>query len=161
LFLWNGLGPRPLTAQFLEKRLGGPRRLQTWPYWPHFGSWQALADHLNTGSFTVGLMRHRRNGWVSLDAGAHSGTFLTKPLKTAGTLAINARVRPRGSMHIEVLTEGGKPIPAYSGANAAIFTGDSTGQRVAWQGGKRAQLPRSAIRLRIHMRKAELFALQF
>jgi len=160
-FLWNGLGPKPVDAKFLEKRLGGSRRLRTWPYWKDFGSWEALAEHLNSGSFTIGLMRHRRNGWVSFDAGTQTGTLVTRVLRAGRTLRINARTHANGSIRIEVLGADGTDIPAYCGVDSATFAGDSTDRLVSWRNGKLTRLPETPVRIRLGLQNAEVFALQF
>ncbi len=160
-FLWNGLGPKPVDAQFIQKRLGGPDGLARWPFWKEFGSWQALADHLNSGSFTVGIMRHRRDGWVSLGASAEAGSLVTKVLTGGETLCINARTRADGAIHIEVLNADGEPLADYCGANTATFSGDCTKQRVTWKDGSVTQLPAQPVRLRLRLQQADIFALQF
>lgn len=148
-----------MSADWLSERLGGDDSICAWPFWSHFGSWQALADHLNTGSRTVGLMRHREDGWVSLSAGEQGGTLLTKILTVGGGVAVNARTRREGSVRIDVLDAGGQPLPEFSGESRAVFRGDSVCRPLAWHGGRRTTLPDTPLRLRIHLIDADLFAL--
>ena len=160
-FLWTAHGVHNITASALEQRLGGSRRIEDWPYWPQFGSWEALAAHLRRGSFTVGLMRYRRDGWVSLSAGPVAGHFTTKVLLAGERLAINARTRAQGFVRVEVLDAVGEELPGYCGAHAARFRGDSVSQRLTWREGQTRVLPKGLLRLRVTLREADLFALEW
>jgi len=159
-FLWTAHGVHSITARALEQRLGGGRRIEDWPYWPQFGSWDALAAHLRRGSFTVGLMRYRRDGWVSLSAGSAEGCLTTKVLLSGERLALNARTRAGGFVQVEVLDAAGEELPGYCQEHAAAFRGDSVSQRLTWRGGETRGLPSVALRLRVTLRNADLFALE-
>jgi hypothetical protein len=60
-----------------------------------------------------------------------------------------------------VLDAEGRPLPGFSGANAAAFTGDSVNARLAWKNGAQPTLPRQPVRLRIKLAQADLFALHW
>jgi hypothetical protein len=104
-------------------------------------------------------MRYRKDGWVALKPVVHDGELVTKVLRGGERLAINARTRAGGQVQVELLDAAGRPLPDYSGASAARFTGDSVGARLAWKQGTQATLPRAPVRLRIHLEEADLFAL--
>ena len=159
LLFAHGLRPH-LSAEFLKKRLQH-RKLQNWPYWKKLGSWESLANHLKTGSLTIGIMRSRKDGWVSLQAGSKSGTLTTRTLRAGNALSVNARVQKDGFLQVEVLDEKHQALTSYSGPNAATIRGDSIDHAVRWANGTITILPERPIRLRIRMKKAELFGLRF
>lgn len=149
-----------VTAQFLRDRFTGTD-LPSWPYWHLLGSWEGLAADARTHCRAIGGMRYRKHGWVSLRPDGPRGELTTRVLAAGSALSLNARTESGGSLRVEVLDESGQPLAAYSGQNAALFTGDSTDAPLAWQGGTLRQLPARPLRLRIAVERAELFALNW
>ncbi len=101
----------------------------------------------------------RLDGFVSLDAGENGGHVLTKPVQAVGRGLFLNLAAADGSARVEILDEQGTDIPGFSADDAVPMTGDGVRLPVAWKGG--SDLSRFAgkvIRLRIHLKKAALFA---
>lgn len=76
----------------------------------------------------TGIARLRRDGFASMEG---SGTLVTEKLNFSGKhLFVNAK----GRLRAEVLDESGKPRPPFTLENSVPTTGDSTKQRLAWNG---------------------------
>jgi hypothetical protein len=93
----------------------------------------------------VGLAFLRRDGFGYL-ARRHKelpGSFVTCPIRTEGKKAeLIVNVEGASSEHplkVELLDEFARPIPGYSGADAAKITGAGTRQEVVWPKSGRAE----------------------
>ena len=86
--------------------------------------------------FGLGLARLRKDGFVSLDAGAvREGLLVTRPLFSDGeNLLINARCKPGGYIRVEVVDHYDETIPGHGREDCDVFTGDSTAHTVTWKG---------------------------
>jgi hypothetical protein len=62
---------------------------------------------------------------------------------------------------VELLDAKSRPLPDFSGASAARFTGDSVNTRLAWKKGAQATLLRQPVRSRIKLDQANFFALDW
>jgi hypothetical protein len=144
--------------QWLKQYFAG-NDIPRYQFWPQMGGWEGFARQAPQACRPVGGMRYRKDGWVALKPVVHDGELVTKVLRGGERLAINARTRAGGQVQVELLDAAGRPLPDYSGASAARFTGDSVGARLAWKQGTQATLPRAPVRLRIHLEEADLFAL--
>lgn len=160
-FICNREDVSGITAEWLEERFRGTGLTTQWPYWSSFGSWEAMADYAAVASQTVGLMRYRRDGWVSIAPEQEQGALVTKVLQAGQMLAINARTEPSGFIKVEVLDSAGQEIAGYCNADAALFTGDSTSEQLSWNNGAVQQLPAVPLRLRITIDHADMFSLEW
>ena len=127
------------------------------------------ASGLTAASGAYGL---RRDGLLSLDAGSHRGTLVTRPLRwpsadAAGDdpwLAVNAQVRNGGSLMVRVLDRHGAAWPglARQGIDASDpIGGDAVLQPVTWHGRRgtgRLGVAGRTVRLRFDLRQAALFS---
>jgi hypothetical protein len=88
------------------------------------------------------------------------GQITLKPRDLAGVRAIriNARCEPKGSVRVEVLNADGYRLRGFSKDDAQPITGDQMDAVAAWNDKSLADLPREACQLRIHLDRAELFA---
>ena len=116
--------------------------------------------------------RLRRDGWLSLDAGSHRGTVVTRPMRWPGTaasggdpwLAVNARVRRGGTMVVRVLDEHGAAWPGLSrrGIDGSDrVQADSPVLPVTWNGRRgtgHLDLAGKVVRLRFDLTHASLFS---
>ena len=157
-FIYNRDDLSGITPQWLRRRLEG-RRIRDWPFWDHYGSWEALAEAVVAASQTVGIMAYRKDGWASLSPEDAEGVLVTEALRAGAGLTLNARTAPNGRIRVEVLDAHGAPLEAYCGDNAAVFEGDAIASPLAWSGGRLTQLPDEPLRLRIHLQRAHLYAL--
>jgi hypothetical protein len=113
----------------------------------------------------VGMATWRRDGFVSMTNASQPGigdpgTVTTKPLVTNGkALHVNAVVRAKGSLTVEVLDAAGDPIPGYTADQAIPVKGDQLDAQVRWKGGKTlAALAGQSIKLRFSLVNTDLYA---
>lgn len=111
----------------------------------------------------VGLSTLRLDGFASMRSGADSGQLTTKLLRFTGNqLQINGSCHKGGSIKVELLDAGGKPLPGFSLKECDAFDGDSIGHTMTWN--TKAKIPNKPsrpIRLRLVLSSADLFAFQF
>ena len=121
-----------------------------------FDQVHGMSLKITTGS--IGLATLRKDGFASLDAGATTGSILTKPLTGAsGALQVNYRA-VGGSLRVEVLDENYGVIPGYVQADCVALTGDGVTQTVTWA--THATLPAGAstLHLRFLLQNASLYS---
>ncbi|MSP12885.1 MAG: hypothetical protein EXR62_08000 [Chloroflexi bacterium] len=114
----------------------------------------------------VGLAKLRRDGFVSIDGDAQSGSVTTHPFQWEGDQlwlnGVAATGEMPGEITCELLDGPGDPIPGFTQADCVPFTGDSVRHPVSWQ--HPARLPAPAIgpiRLRVYLKRARLFSFWF
>lgn len=111
----------------------------------------------------------RRDGFVSVDAGADGGYMLTRPLALppdAGRLHINARTAPDGFIRVAVReAEGvrdGEWPEAWRFDRAVPFSGDRLDHVVAWEHGNTLDaFGARTVRLHFWLENAELYSFRF
>lgn len=117
----------------------------------------------------------RRDGWVSLDAGDHTETMVTKVFecvpddtKSAGySLYINLHVRDGGFLKVSVLDEHGaiwRSPRVLSGDNCQTIRKDSIWNQVGWEGENNFRelgIVGQVIRLRFDVLNASLYSFGF
>jgi hypothetical protein len=104
------------------------------------------------------------DGFASIHASFAEGQMVTKPLRFAGNaLFLNHETSPGGYIRVEIQDADGQAIPGYALADMGTdLRGNARAQRVAWrQGGDVGPLAGQAIRLRVVMRQADLYAFRF
>ncbi len=103
----------------------------------------------------------RRDGFVCLQPEAEEGQLVLRAIVPLdGDIRLNA-CAPHGEVRVEVLEADENPIPEFSGDNAAVLSGDRTDWRVSWPLAEFASLRGRRVKLRIHLRAAELYAIRF
>ena len=112
-----------------------------------------------------GLATWRRDGWVSIsnvstEGLGEAGQVVTKPIVLDGhTLHVNALVRDKGSVKVEVLADDGSAIAGYTAADAVPITGDQLKATISWAGGKSiSDLSKKTIKLRFLVANADLYS---
>lgn len=109
----------------------------------------------------------RLDGMVSVNAGYEGGEFVTKPFTYTGdSLVLNFETSAAGSIRLELQDERGHPIPGYELENFPPLWGDKIEHTVAWTANPRwgtslKKLEGLPIRLRVVLRDADLYSLQF
>jgi hypothetical protein len=100
----------------------------------------------------TGIATLRRDGFVSMNAGATGGVLLTRPVSFSGArLFVNADI-PRGTLSVEICDEAGAAIVPFTFANCVPFTGDSTLAAINWKnGGDLSRLAGKPVRIRFHL----------
>ncbi len=110
------------------------------------------------GNGSTGLAVLRRDGFASLDAGAAGGTLTTRPVRFTGRhLFVNARAKG-GALTAEVLDEAGRVLPGLGRDDCVAVRGDGTRQAVTWTKGGLEAAAGKAVKLRFHLKNAELYA---
>ncbi len=116
---------------------------------------------------TVCVGTLRRDGFVSVDAGADGGYLLTRPLiYPGGRLRINARTTGDGFIRVAVregegVRDGEWPA-AFRFEKSIAFSGDSLDHVLSWEGAETlASFPSRTLRLHFWMENAKLYSFRF
>ena len=131
----------------------------------HAGQWSPEVTGPKGG---IGLATIRRDGFVSLNAGARRASITTKPLQFQGNrLAINAVTAPTGSVRVEIQNAAGQPFSGFTLADNTAddhyeISGDKIRHTVRWKTGDNVtQFAGKPMRLHIEMTDADLYSIQF
>lgn len=104
----------------------------------------------------------RMDGFASVNAPYAGGSLLTKPLQFTGQkLRLNYATSAVGSLRVEVQDATGKTIPEFALDQCDEIYGDEISRVVSWRQADLKSLRGETIRLRIVMRDADLYSLQF
>jgi hypothetical protein len=106
----------------------------------------------------------RLDGFVAAEADYEGGTLLTPAFRFSGKrLELNLNTGAGGVARVELMRESGEPIRGFTMAEADELNGNSVRMIATWNGGGSdvSALAGQAVRLRIKMRAAQLFAFQF
>lgn len=108
-------------------------------------------------------MTLRLDGFASLHAGYAGGQMLSRPIAFAGRqLEINYSTSAGGSLRIAIEDEHAVALEGFSFDECDGIIGDEIRRTVSWQGREDlSALAGRPIRLRIQLRDADLYALQF
>lgn len=106
---------------------------------------------------------YRVDGFVSLRGGDAGGELISKPLKFQGEqLVLNYDASGGGSVLVEIQDENGKPLPGLELSKCQPMSGDSIAEAVRWkETASVARLSGSVVRLRLVIRNADVFSIQF
>jgi len=159
----------------------GPERPATWLYGQQYIAWHAvetksalpgapneLSLYASEGSWHGkgnSLRRYtlRLDGFVSVNAPWKGGEVVTRPLRFEGSrLLVNFATSAAGSLRVELQDADSKPLPGFTLADCAEHFGDSIDRTVSWKSGNDvSSLAGKTIRLRLVLRDADLYAIQF
>lgn len=109
----------------------------------------------------------RLDGFVSVNAGYHGGEFVTKPFTYQGSiLVLNYATSAVGSIRLELQDAAGHAISGFELENFPPLWGDEIAHAVAWTnnptwGTSLKKLEGMPIRLRVVLRDADLYSIQF
>lgn len=105
----------------------------------------------------------RTDGFASLEAPYQGGEFLTRPFTFSGNrLALNCATSAAGEIRVEIQRADGTPLPEYSMEKSHRIFGDPICRTVSWESGSDLSPIRGdVVRLRIHMRDANLYSFRF
>lgn len=111
----------------------------------------------------VRRFEYRKDGFVSIRAGADGGELLTRPLKFDGSqLSINYATGNQGSLRVELLDAAGTPIPGHTLSDCGPHSGDELDRVVSWKSGSDvSHLAGQTVRLRFVLKDADLYSIQF
>lgn len=158
----------------------GPERPGSWMYGSHQVAWHpVITDTESEGpgpeislysieNYRVGaarLHRHtlRLDGFASVHAPREGGGFTTPVIRFAGgRLQVNFSTSAAGEVRVAILDAAGYSIPGFGLAECEGLYGDATDRTVVWKGGNDlSELAGQSVRLRFHLREADLFSLRF
>jgi hypothetical protein len=159
----------------------GIERAGTWHYGHQYIAWHVVETRsglddapnelslYSSESYWTGnssaLRRYtlRLDGFVAVAAPMSGGVLRTRPLRFRGSeLVLNFSTSAAGSIQVELQDLAGKPIPGRTLDDCPPLFGDAIDAPVTWKGGDDlAALAGQPVRLRIRLRDADLFALQF
>lgn len=106
---------------------------------------------------TIALAKWRREGFVSLSAGAEGGVFETVPLDCSGDrLTINADASA-GRVTVAVLDAQGRPLSGYDSTDCLALEADAVRHPIRWKEHDRVPTDRP-LRFRFHLKSAEVFS---
>ncbi len=105
----------------------------------------------------------RLDGFASVRAGAGEGELLTKPITMTGDeFSINFATSAGGGVRFEIQDAGGQPLPGFALADCREQIGNEIERLVTWNSGaKLSDIAGQPVRLRIVLKDADLFSLQF
>jgi len=125
----------------------------------------SLYTNQDYGQPTAHLHRYefRLDGLSSWHAGNQPGWLLTKPFKAnAQGVFFNYWTSASGYLKVECLDSDLEPINGYGADEATELIGNHINRLYRWQDGGQLRLPADGIiRLRIHLRDSDLYALRF
>ncbi len=130
----------------------------------------------NYGQPSAYLQRYkmRVDGFASVAAGFRGGTMTTKPL-SFGTrqddkqkrieklvLSLNVSTSAAGSVFVEILDAGGKPIAGLTKDDCDVIIGDRINYIVSWKGNSNIiSHSGKPVRLKFYLKDADLYSIQF
>ena len=163
----------PVVPESAPKDRGGNRsNYMTWglveiPGRPLHLSVYATEAYYTGPDSRVRRFEYRKDGFVSIRAGANVGELITKPFalgNLAERLTLNYRTQKGGTIRVAIEQSNGQAIAGYILAACKPLKGDSLQQDVEWKtGGDISHLRRKypVARLRFELKDAELYSLQF
>lgn len=104
------------------------------------------------------LAKLRVDGFASLRAGAEGGFIDTRPMVLEGSrLWVNAAAA--GALAVEVTeADGRKVLPGWDRSACVALSGDQTRAEIRWRGRELSELAGKRVRLRFHLRDADLYS---
>ena len=120
------------------------------------GCW--VGESMNVRRYAI-----RPDGFVSVHAPASGGEVLTHPVTFTGDqLRLNFSTSAAGSVQVELLDAGGKPIPGFAATGCPPLFGDHLSHTVHWTGGADvSSLQNQIVQIRFVLKDADLFAFGF
>ena len=155
-----------------KDRKGNRSNYMTWglveiPGRPMHYSVYATEAYYTGPDTRVRRFEYRKDGFVSLRAGAKGGLFITKPLalgRLAERLTLNFKTNKGGQVRVGLYKPDNTPIPGRALGDSKPITGDSLNRTVGWAVDNDISALRRKhpiVRLHIEAKNADIYALQF
>jgi len=118
-----------------------------------------IAPDQDPRTMAIGLATLRLDGFASLDASYDGGTVVTTPLLLDGAaLSLNVKA-DYGEVRVELLDEGGQPLPGYGEDDCLPVQTDGVAVHVRWRERRSvAGLAGNVSKLRFVLRNARLYS---
>lgn len=106
----------------------------------------------------IHLAKLRRDGFVSMRAGAAGGFLDTRPVKiNSGRLFVNARIA--GELRAEITDRSGRDVlPGWGMDRCTAVTGDQVRAELSWKGRHLKELAGQNFRIRFHFKDADFYS---
>jgi hypothetical protein len=125
-------------------------------WWIYYSGWNGPHGTTERNG-AIGLATLRKEGFASLRGPAGGGVVCTRLLQwDGGALAVNADSRG-GKLTVRISDEKRRPIEGFDHADCDTFAGDSTRQKITWNGRTAASLGRRALHLEFYLEQADLY----
>lgn len=122
----------------------------------HDGFLDYTASRMLSG---IGRASLRIDGFVSAEADREGGFIITPPVLFNGEgLNLNLDAPAGGSVKVEILDEGQKPVPGYAKSDAVPVCGNSVSREVRWNGSGLYKLKGRTVRFKFYLKDAKLFS---
>ena len=152
--IWSNATPVVLENE-IRFYFGGAEN--PWSFGKQESEWGSKKKLPQTGIGLATLPLDRFAGLRPLD---RIGQISLRPRSLAGVkfITVNADAT-QGSVRVELLDAQGYRIPGFTKADAVLLTGDNLRHRVTWKETDITKLPAGDVIIRIHLDKAEVFAI--
>lgn len=103
----------------------------------------------------------RLDGLASVQAGFEGGELLTRPFRFRGSrLLVNFATSAAGELRFELQATDGTPLPGFGIEDCSPVIGNDIEREVLWTGDL-STIQGQPVRLRAHLKDADLFSLRF
>lgn len=122
-----------------------------------------IGRHYGQPTIHIERLTLRTDGFASVHAPYQGGEMITKPFTFAGKeLEINFASSAAGGLKVEIQGADGKAVAGRSLADCPEIIGDQIDRIVTWKAGADlSALAGKAVRLRLWMKDADLYAIRF
>jgi len=122
-------------------------------------SGRAGREPAKCGECSTGLATLRRDGFVSMDAGAERGQLTTRPVRFSGKHIFVNVACADGELRMEILDTQNRVIAPFSQDNCMPIKADKTLQAVQWRGVSDLSLVTGkTVKFRFHLTNGRLYA---
>ncbi len=126
-------------------------------WWLYYSGYSGYHDETDRQS-CIGLLRFRKEGFVSIHAGDRTSYLLTKPIRwPGGGLEVNAKA-DGGYVRFRVTDQRRRTIEGFGYEDCSEFTGDEVRHAVEWDSAEMADLAGKIIRLEFKFRNADIYS---
>lgn len=128
---------------------------QWWLYYSGHNGYHDQTDRHGS----IGVLKFRKEGFVSIRAGATESYVVTRPLRwPGGQLQINA-CATGGSVEVRVTDLRRQTVDGFGYADGHPFAGDQVRHLISWRAANMADFKGRVIRLEFKLTNADLYAL--
>lgn len=128
-----------------------------WSFGKKVSEWGSKKRMPKTG---IGLATLPRDRFAGLRPLERIGQLTLRPRSLAGVTGITVNANAtKAAVRVELLDASGYRLPGFTKLDALPLTGDNLRHRVTWKESDLTKLPAGDVTIRIHLDRAEVFAL--
>ncbi len=125
-------------------------------WWLYYSGWDG-PHQSRTRKPGIGLVKLRKEGFISMHGPQNGGVIVTRKIKwPGGKLLINSDAR-QGELSVRVTDPKRKVLPGFDYPDCVAFQGDSVAHEVRWKEQVMSTLAGQVIRLEFFLKNADLF----